>query len=196
MVYAVTNAAFHAFVRAGVFTEIGDTTFLVRGIGNDEGTFANIFLYQDNGEGDSSTITARDGALIRAAEDGTPMLRLFDGVRLTLRERRRRRRASRTARTRRRWACCVSTSCGCRSATARRRCSGRAASTNANSRSPSSGSGGTTPPPGVRSSDMIAEFNERLVRVLSVPFLPLLGIPLALRSAAQRSLRRALPSAC
>ena len=85
MVYAVTNAAFHAFVRAGVFTEIGDTTFLIRGIGNDEGTFANIFLYQDKGDGDSSAITARDGALIRAADDDSPMLRLFDGVRLTLR---------------------------------------------------------------------------------------------------------------
>src|SRR6266545_2793554 len=36
------------------------------------------------------------------------------------------------------------------------------------------------PPPGVRRSDMVAEFHSRVTRVLSVLFLPLLGIPLAL----------------
>lgn len=44
------------------------------------------------------------------------------------------------------------------------------------------------PPPGVRVSDMRAEFHGRLARVLSVPFLPLMGIPLALgRRRSERS---------
>jgi len=45
-----------------------------------------------------------------------------------------------------------------------------------------------SPPPGVRPSDMIAEFHGRLARIVSVPFLPLLGIPLALgRRRSDRS---------
>ena len=44
------------------------------------------------------------------------------------------------------------------------------------------------PPPGVRSSDMLAEFHGRIVRVLSIPFLPFLAIPLALgRRRSDRS---------
>ena len=79
MIYTVGNAALQAFVQAGVFTQFGDTTFLVGAIGREAGSFGQVFVYQDDDDR-STAITARDGTLMRAGEDGAPMLRLFDGV--------------------------------------------------------------------------------------------------------------------
>ena len=85
MMFTVTNAAFQAFVQAGVFTHIENTTFLVKDVRTAEGAFANVFLYE-SGEGDSTAVTARNGVLSRPGEGAVPLLRLFDGVRLTIRE--------------------------------------------------------------------------------------------------------------
>jgi lipopolysaccharide export system permease protein len=144
-----------------------------------------VFVYQDDDDR-STAITAREGTLMRASEDGSPMLRLFDGVRLN--------ENSAQSSTRRNSASNppvgvlrfdqLNMSLG-------------------DGRAPMFRPRGAdereftitelwqrryTPPPGIRSSDMIAEFNVRLARALSVPFLPLIGIPLALgRQRSDRS---------
>ena len=43
-----------------------------------------------------------------------------------------------------------------------------------------------TPPPGVTTDDMLGEFHDRVVRSLSVLFLPLLAVPFALGSRRAR----------
>ena len=162
MIYTVGNAALQAFVQPGVFTQFGDTTFLVGAIGREAGSFAEVFVYQDNDDR-STAITARDGTLTRSAEDGTPVLRLFDGVRPPggggppagcaavwappPAGRPPGGPPAGGAPPIRRSASCASTSCGWSWAMRRRRCSGRAAPTSASSPSSSFGSGGMRRPP-------------------------------------------------
>jgi lipopolysaccharide export system permease protein len=178
MVYTVSNAAFQTFVRAGVFSQIGDTTFHVGSISSSTGEFVKVFLYEDAGEGDATTITARDGTLVRSAESGLPALRLSDGVRLTQRSGEKAVRAG-----------------GPDAPPVGVLRFQQLQTTLSAEQSPMFRPRGVdereftiseiwtrdfAPPPGVRRSDMIAEFNVRLARTTSVLFIPLLGIPLAL----------------
>jgi len=185
MVYTVGNAALQAFVQAGVFTQIGDTTFLVNAVGEQPGTFGEVFLFRED-PGDSTTITARGGALVRSGLDGVPVLRLVDGVRLTLRE------GTATART----GGPDLPPVGVLRFDQLRMVLGSAQDEMFRPRGADERELTITelwqrrdsPPPGVRTSDLAAEFNVRLARTLSVPFLPLLGIPLALgRRRSDRS---------
>lgn len=176
MIYTVGNAALQAFVQPGVFTQFGDTTFLVGAIGREAGSFAEVFVYQDNDDR-STAITARDGTLTRSAEDGTPVLRLFDGVRLSESVS----GAPRRGRT-------ADPSIGVLRFDELRMELGDAQAQVFRPRGADEREftivelwqRRNAPPPGIRSSDMIAEFNVRLATTLSVPLLPLLGIPLAL----------------
>ena len=161
LVFTVANATFQAFVQAGVFTHIQDTTFLIKHVRTRDGAFANVFLYEGSDDG-STVVTARSGVLVRPGDEAIPMLRLFDGIRLTIRDDAREEGEAKFFRPR---------GADEREFTVselwRRR---------------------FQPPPGVRVSDMRAEFHGRLARVLSVPFLPLIGIPLALgRRRSERS---------
>ena len=85
LVFTVANATFQAFVQAGVFTHIQDTTFLIKHVRPGDGAFANVFLYEGS-QGGSTVVTARSGVLARPGDEAIPMLRLFDGIRLTIRD--------------------------------------------------------------------------------------------------------------
>ncbi|HYN38457.1 MAG TPA: LPS export ABC transporter permease LptF, partial [Rhodospirillales bacterium] len=183
MVYTVGNAALQAFVQAGVFTQFGDITFLVHAFGKQAGSFAQVFVFQDDDDR-STAISARDGTLTRSTEDGSPVLRLYDGVRLTRTEAARPSRAS------------SDPPVGVLRFDQLRMVLGDGQAPVFRPRGADEREFNITelwqrrhaPPPGVRSSDMIAEFNVRLVRTVSVPFLPLFGIPLALgRRRSDRS---------
>ncbi|MBK8174906.1 MAG: LptF/LptG family permease [Rhodospirillales bacterium] len=195
MVYAVSNAAFETLVRPGVFAEVGNTTFLVHDIEPDGGSFGRIFLFEDKGEGTSTTITARDGVLMRSSDEAPPLLRLSEGIRLNIRASEAQQRAD---------APDAPPVGVLRFQQLRMALSGE-----------SSGVFRTRgvdereltlnelwerrhePPPGIRVSDMLAELNVRLARALSVPFLPLLGIPLALgRRRSDRSYGLAVGMLC
>ena len=183
-VFAIKNAAFQAFVQAGVFTKLEDAIFLVEGVR--AGAFSTVFLYESN-DGASTVLTARNGMLLRSADQGAPLLRLFDGVRLTVRG-----DADRTE---------PSTGQDTRPTGVLRFQELRM--TLGEGRAPVFRPRGADereytltelwqrrfePPPGVRRSDMVAEFHSRVTSVLSVLFLPLLGIPLALgRRRSDRS---------
>jgi lipopolysaccharide export system permease protein len=84
VVYAVTQAAFHVLLRPNVFAEFGTMTVLVGGLRTETGTFSDVFVYETRADGGSIVITARDGALSRAEDGGSPVLRLFDGIRLAV----------------------------------------------------------------------------------------------------------------
>jgi lipopolysaccharide export system permease protein len=184
MIYTVTNALLQAFVQAGVFTQIGDTTFLVHGFDRENGTFSRIFVYQDNGDR-SAAITASEGMLTRQA-DGVPVLRLFDGIRLT----------ENHDNDARRHGAAASPAVGVLRFDQLRM-------SLSDARAPMFRPRGidereltitelwdrrNAPPPGVRSSDVLAEFHVRLAQTLSVPLVPLFGVPLALgRRRSDRS---------
>jgi lipopolysaccharide export system permease protein len=184
MIYTVTNAFLQAFVQAGVFTQIGDTTLLVHGFDRENRTFSRIFVYQDD-NGRSAAITASEGMLTRPA-DGLPVLRLFDGIRLTGNHEKDARQPGGTANP----------------AVGVLRFDQLRMSLS-DARAPMFRPRGidereltiaelwdrrNAPPPDIRSSDVIAEFHMRLAQMLSVPLLPLLGVPLALgRRRSDRS---------
>ncbi|HOT84080.1 MAG TPA: LptF/LptG family permease, partial [Candidatus Defluviicoccus seviourii] len=169
VVYAVSKAALHASVRAGVFARVGNVTFLIQGIGPDGVSLSRVFLYETDGEGESaSAVAARGGDLIRAEEDGPPILRLFEGLRISrhvggaepggqssalrfqelrtvLHEEHAMMFRPRGAHEREMtivelW---------------RQK---------------------DHPPAGLRVSDLVAEFNSRVARVLSIPLMPVLGL--------------------
>lgn len=173
VVYAVSKAALHASVRAGVFARVGNVTFLIQGIGPDGVSLSRVFLYETDGEGQAaSAVAARGGDLIRAEEDGPPILRLFEGLRISrhvggaepggqssalrfqelrtvLHEEHAMMFRPRGAHEREMtivelW---------------RQK---------------------DHPPAGLRVSDLVAEFNSRVARVLSIPLMPVLGLYLAL----------------
>lgn len=176
VVSAVTNAAVHASVRAGVFAQIDDVTFLVQGIGGDGVSVSRVFVYQPSDDGSAAVVAARDGGLIRPGPLAPPVLRLFDGVRL---------------------------SGGGRSGAAAgddragpsvlrfgelRMVLGQEQAMMFRPRGNDEREMTITelwqrradPPPGVKASDLVAELHGRIVRVLSVPLLPLFAICLGL----------------
>jgi lipopolysaccharide export system permease protein len=210
VVFSVSNAAFQALIRPGVFTRFGDMTFLIEGVKPDGTGVTRVFLYEDQGNGDANAIAARNGTLVRSDQQRVPVLRLFDGVRL-------------------------STSRAGDAPT-----SDSAAAIDADTKSQAAAGTGTAvrtaaphgeetfavlrfqelrktlsdnypmffrprgvheremtidelwtyrnnPPEGIRSSDVMAEFHSRIVQVASIPLLPLIAIALAL--GRQRSAR-------
>lgn len=177
MVFAVSHAALNTLVQARVFTAVGDTTVLVNAINAKTGTFSNVFLYQRDDDGSSTVVTARDGDFVRVAQDGMPILRLFDGVRLTLREdgaavRQDQQEDNPAGVLRFRQ---LRMLLGDETPMFRMR--------GVDEREFTLGElweRRDAPPAGVRSSDIVAELHGRIVRILSIPFLPMLGIPLAL----------------
>ncbi|MCP5365245.1 MAG: LptF/LptG family permease [Hyphomicrobiales bacterium] len=174
MVHAVTEAAIHASVRAGVFAKFGDVTFLVQNIGSDGISFHKVFLYEDEGHGDVSAVAASNGGLVRSQDSGRPILRLFDGIRLTIEP-----------------IVAVDGQETSRATVLRFR---ELRSILGDQQALMFRPRGVderemtmvelwqrrdNPPQGVRSSDLIAELHGRVVRILSIPFLPLIGVCLA-----------------
>jgi len=174
MVHAVTEAAIHASVRAGVFAKFGDVTFLVQSIGGDGISFHKVFLYEDEGHGEVSAVAASNGGLVRSQETGRPILRLFDGIRLTIEP-----------------IVAADTQKANRATVLRfeelRSILGHQQSMIFRPRGIDEREmtmvelwqRRDNPPKDVRSSDLIAEFHGRLVRILSIPFLPFIGLCLA-----------------
>ena len=173
VVYAVSKAALHASVRAGVFARVGNVTFLIQDIGADGVSLRRVFLYESDAEGEgASAVAAKGGDLIRAEEDGPPILRLFEGLRLSRHT--------------------GGTEPGTRSSALRfqelrtvlheehammfrpRGAHEREMTIVELWRQKDH------PPAGLRASDLIAEFNSRVARVLSIPLMPVLGLYLAL----------------
>lgn len=172
----VTNAAVHASVRAGVFAQIDDVTFLVQGIGADGVSVTRVFVYQPSEDGEAAVVAAREGGLTRPHPLAPPVLRLFDGVRLS--------------------------GAGDTTATP---ADNQAASSVLRFRELRMVLGQehammfrprgkderemtmaelwqrrNDPPTGVKTADLVAELHGRIVRVLSVPLLPLLAVCLGL----------------
>jgi lipopolysaccharide export system permease protein len=181
LVFVVTDATIQAFVRTGVFSRLGDTTFLVEGLSDDGARFKRVFVYEDKTGNEAAVIAAQNGSLLRTEIGTPPTLSLSDGIRLMTSapvgdegdekdsaelgadvlqfDQLRTQLGSGVAQTFR------PRGKDEREMTVDELWDRR-----------------HDPPPGVRSSDLIAEFHGRIVRVLSILVLPFLGIALATKT--------------
>lgn len=185
IINTITNASLQSLVRAGVFTELGDTTLLVEQIRPDEAAFSKVFIFE-GGNGDHTVITASEGRLAQGPADHPPILRLFDGVRLTLPVG----QVATPGQSSDDGALDIvrfeelRTGFGpdeLRVFRPRGKDEREFTSTELWQRL-------DDPPPDVKHSDMVAEFHSRMVRSVSILFLPFLGFPLALgRRRSDRS---------
>ena len=78
--YALTNASFTTLLRDGLFTTLGDTTYMVDHISEDKSKMEGVFLYQGGDGKDSVTITAMRGQATRAGVTAPIELHLQDGL--------------------------------------------------------------------------------------------------------------------
>ena len=175
MLHSITNAFVSAILNEGVFAQIGDNTFLSEESYGDGRNFVRVFVYRKKDGGDWSVMTAREGKLEHGSLNRPPALWLYNGVQLggsngdaaqVVKE---------------------DPSLGVLHFEALR-----------NELDSSSDSGfrargederemtllelwqlRDNPPQGTRSSDLIAEFHGRIVRVLTIFVLPFLAVPLA-----------------
>ncbi len=184
LVFAVGNASFHAFLRAGVFAQADGASFLIEEIRPDGIGFGKVFIHEEKDDNVSVAITARSGRLGYDASDAIPMMRLANGVRLEVKP------ADPSG-----GESALPTISVLQFDELRTELGGDTAQI-FRPRGKDEREFTLTelwqqrfsPPPDVRSSDMIAEFHGRLVRILSVPLLPFLAIPLALgRRRSERS---------
>ena len=195
MVFAISNASFHAFLRAGVFAQADGTSFLIEEIRPDGVGFGKVFIHEQTEDGESIAITARGGRLGYDTVESLPMLRLADGVRLQIKRPEPGEAAD-----------AADGEPPLPSITVLRFDElrtdlGHEATDLFRPRGKDEREFTLwelwqrrfDPPPDVRSSDMIAEFHGRVVHILSVPLLPFLAIPLALgRRRSERSVGIAL----
>lgn len=81
---SVQNMSIEALIQPGVFVSNKNTTLMVEEISPDRRQFRRIFIHEEDKQADeAATITAREGLLTETEEDTPPFAQLFNGVRLT-----------------------------------------------------------------------------------------------------------------
>ncbi|MEQ8355221.1 MAG: LptF/LptG family permease [Kiloniellaceae bacterium] len=176
LVHDVSEAAANVYLQERTFMEVKGVTFMAERIWRGSQEFSKVFIYEANKAGEATAMTAERGSLYVAPKGEQSMLFLQDGVRLN----------------------------GPAPGLA-----GKAGAPGdygalkfSQSQTPIDLAGQTgfrprgedereltllelwrhrdSPPAGVTTNEMLAEFHDRLVRTLSVMFLPFLAVPFAL----------------
>ncbi len=83
-VYAATNVSFQALLEPGVFATLGRTTWYVATLDGARERFTGLFLYSERPGGDSLVLTARRGRLVMEGPMAPAALALEDGVQQVL----------------------------------------------------------------------------------------------------------------
>jgi len=183
-VHAVTNVSFIALLEPGRFVTFGDSTFRVGEVSDSGERFARLFLFADSPETGAVTITARAGEVETADPMDPLVLNLEQGVHQMVpsAEARAGNRTTPRAVTLRfeRFTTDLS---GTEPEPFRPRGDDEREMT-----LPELWQALDDPPEAVTFDDVSAEFHTRVVRILSILFLPCLAMPLALgRRRMQRS---------
>ena len=84
LVAAVKNPLIYAAAKEGVFVTQGDMTFLVEEISFDRETYGQVFIYEDDTEGQTAVTTAKKGVLEKNTAGEASNAVLYDGVRLAV----------------------------------------------------------------------------------------------------------------
>jgi lipopolysaccharide export system permease protein len=179
--YALTNASFTTLLQNGLFTTLGDTTYMVEELSDDKSRMERVFLYQGGPDRDSVTITAASGRAERSGPTSPIVLKLQDGLQQLVPK------PSGTARQ------------GSNDVVIRfREFETGLANPEEDFRPRGEDeremtlvelwSASSRPPPDVDPWEIESELSGRLVRILTLPILPLMAIPLAIdRVRGQRS---------
>lgn len=176
VLYTVTNVSLQALLQPGVFVTADGFTFMVEGASRDKERYDRVFVYRETEDGQALAITSRDGVLVETGADRPPVARLFDGVQLT----------TRIAPVVDRDA--PEASEGVLRFEELRTTIGDGAFTAFRARGMDEReltlaelwSRRDDPELGIDRERMIGEFNMRLARIVSIPVLPFLAIPLAM----------------
>ncbi len=187
LVQSVQNTSIYYLAEEGVFMHIGHRTFALDEVSREKHNFGRIFIFTDRGDKGHSTTTARSGRLIERGTYELPVLRLSNGMVMRVRppsqdggKNQPLKNAEVTFYDR------VDTLLG-------------------KERGPVRRARGKDqreltifelwqrmddPPKRTTRNELVAEFNDRLLRVLTIPILPILAIPFALsRRRGYRSYR-------
>ncbi len=180
--YALTNASFTTLLQSGLFTTLGDKTYMVEHLSDDKSLMEKVFLYQGGPGEDGLTITAATGHAERAGPTAPIVLQLQNGLQQL-----------------------VPAAKPGRPAGNSQEVVVRFREFETSFANPDDGFRGRGEderemtllelwmatddlPPGVDPWEVQAELGGRLVRILSLPVLPLMAIPLAIgRVRSQRS---------
>jgi len=174
LVSFVTQSSITAGLEAGAFVHLNDMTILVSRMAGDRQQFENIFIHKTEEDGSEVDFTARAAALARIGQGDTggPVLSLADGIRVTTAQ-----DGSPAVLTFEQF----QTPLGRKDTGFRNRGDDERELTFDELLSALS-----TPWSGISDHEVSAEFHGRLVRVLSVLFLPCLAIPLSISGGRNR----------
>ncbi len=78
--YALTNASFTTLLQNGLFTTLGDTTYMVEQISEDKSRMKGVFLFQGGQGKDAVTITSVSGQTVREGPLNPIVLKLQNGL--------------------------------------------------------------------------------------------------------------------
>lgn len=84
LVAAVKSPMIYAAAKEGVFITQGDLTFLVEEISFDKEAYGQIFIYEDDTEGQTAVTTAKKGVLEKNTAGQASHALLYDGIRLAV----------------------------------------------------------------------------------------------------------------
>ncbi len=173
LVHDVAEAAANVYLQERTFMEVKGITFMAERIWRDSREFSGIFVYEQHDNGEATAVTARRGILDVAPRGESSTLLLADGVRLESAPQTGEGGGSgggvlKFSQTQ------VPIDLVGREGFRPRGEDERELTLNELWRDRAA------PPPGVAGSEMLAEFHDRVVRSLSVLFLPFLAVPFAL----------------
>ena len=169
--YALTNASFATLLQNGLFTTLGDTTYMVENISDDHSQLSKVFLNRGLPGQESTTVTATSGQVARTGPMSPVELTLQDGLQQLVPAEKGAGTANEIVLRFRNF----ETSFGNADDSFRPRGDNEREMTLTELWEQRN-----NPPPGVDSWELYSELNGRLVRILALPVLPFLAIPLAI----------------
>ncbi len=172
LVSFVTQSSVTAGLEAGAFVHVNGMTILVTRMAADRQQFENVFIHTTEDDGATVDFTARAAALARVGQGDAPIISLADGTRVTTPN-----EGSSTVLTFEQF----QTPLGKKNSGFRRRGDDERELTFDELLRALS-----VPWQGISDHEISSEFHGRLVRVLSILFLPCLAIPLSISSGRQR----------
>ena len=85
LVHDLSTAAATAFLQDGVFLETDGYTFMAETISSDRTYFSKVFIYEAGEAGGSRVITAKEGRIIKTSTKGESILQLVAGETMRIR---------------------------------------------------------------------------------------------------------------
>ena len=79
LVHDLSSTAATAFLQDGVFLEADGYTFMAEKIGHDRTYFSNVFIYEAGDAGGARVITAKEGRIVPTSKQGQSILNLIAG---------------------------------------------------------------------------------------------------------------------